>query len=42
MDRAIRLHEPMREFLRQDMFASADLQHSVDAMLAALEDPGLR
>jgi len=36
MDQAIALHQPMMEFLRQDMFESAGLTDSVNAMETAL------
>ncbi len=37
MDEAIRLHEPMNEFLRQDMYAGAGLQESVQAMASTIQ-----
>lgn len=36
LDEAIRLHDPMLEFLQQDMFESASLKNSVTDMAAAL------
>jgi flagellum-specific ATP synthase len=36
LDEAIRLHDPMLEFLQQDMFESATLKNSVTDMAAAL------
>ncbi|BCO28871.1 flagellum-specific ATP synthase [Rhodoferax lithotrophicus] len=36
LDEAIALHEPMMEFLKQDMFESSTLQNSVDEMVTAL------
>ncbi len=40
LDQAVQLHPAMTEFLQQDMFAPANLQSSVQAMLAALDGPG--
>ena len=37
LDEAIRLHEPMNEFLRQDMYAGAGLQESVQAMASTIQ-----
>ncbi len=37
LDEAIRLHEPMNEFLRQDMYAGAGLQDSVQAMASTIQ-----
>ena len=39
LDRAIELHSPMDEFLRQDMFEPAALTDSVAGMRALLESP---
>ena len=36
LDEAIALHEPMMQFLQQDMFEAADIQGSVGGMGAAL------
>jgi flagellum-specific ATP synthase len=36
MDEAIRLHEPMDEFLRQDMDVGASLEDSVQAMVSTI------
>jgi len=41
MDQAIALHQPMMEFLRQDMFEAASMQDSVASMQTAIE-PGPR
>jgi len=41
MDQAIALHQPMMDFLRQDMFEAASMQDSVASMQATLE-PGQR
>lgn len=37
LDEAIRLHDPMDEFLRQEMYAGAGLQESVQAMAATIQ-----
>lgn len=40
LDQAIELHEPMMQFLQQDMFEPANLPNSVREMGAALAAPG--
>ena len=37
LDESIRLHEPMGEFLRQEMYVGAGLQESLQAMAAAIQ-----
>lgn len=40
MDQAIALHEPMMQFLRQDMMEAASMDSSISALRSALVTPG--